>query len=389
MGTALRAAADDFGVCRRRVRRGEVCGPGLAPHLTAQRSPQLRRRPRRFRGAVWPTAARGARVAQSRACSTRGASADGSADPGLEFNPITVGDDRGVSLRERLAGALRPMGVDGRAAGTASISSPRLPAAARAVSFDGGAAFGLTLKLAAGTPDSASGSADHPRIGGLRIRLAAGPPRRLRRAPPWARACDRTGRRCRAGGDSAARRAQSGQQWAGSLRPVRACSRSVRGGSRLDGIVMRHHPVEPGARTLRHGARGVGKFLERDGPTKRKRQRDATAAYRRRNGAFAGQLGTASRDDERNDGLARAALRSACRSSVPMAPGRAVDGHADGGAIRVIGVGADRSGNARLTSRASVQPAANERARSLSRSRSLVTSISAACGSHCVASRSW
>jgi hypothetical protein len=92
------------------------------------------------------------------ACSTRGASADGSADPGLEFSPITVGDVRGDSFAKRLAGGFAAaMGAGGRpAANGAGFVGARLPTAARAGSLDGGAAFGLILEV--GGRDTGSGA---------------------------------------------------------------------------------------------------------------------------------------------------------------------------------------------------------------------------------------
>ena len=168
------------------------------PHLTAQRSPAGCGAGRGdSAGAVWPDCgARGQSCTVAGACSTRGASADGSADPGLEFNPITVGDDRGVSFAKRLAGGFAAaMGVDGRAAGNGvDFVAARLPAAARAVSFDGGAAFGLTLEI--GGRDTGFGVEARlirTRIGGLRIPARGGicfafAGRR------GLRACDRTGR---------------------------------------------------------------------------------------------------------------------------------------------------------------------------------------------------
>ena len=129
---------------------GEVCGAGLAaaPDGATVSAGCGAGRGDSAGVARVDCGAKGQSCTVAGAWSARGASADGSAGPGLEFNPMTVGDDRGVSLAKRLAGAFAAaMGVEGRAADNGvDFVGARLPAAARAVSTDGGAAFGLTLE---------------------------------------------------------------------------------------------------------------------------------------------------------------------------------------------------------------------------------------------------
>src|SRR6185369_7688894 len=145
----LRVAADDFGAAAVESGADGGCdaeGTAVPDGVRASAGSGADRGD--STAAVWPgCGARGQSCTVAGACSTRGAAGVGSADPGLAFNPIIVGEVRGVSFAKRLAGGLAvARGVDGRAAANGGdFVGARLLAAARGVSLEGGAAFELIL----------------------------------------------------------------------------------------------------------------------------------------------------------------------------------------------------------------------------------------------------